>query len=296
MDSRFQITWGVRKGGYRWAEEDEINQKGLIGLLGEVQPVSAPCLVPVIDVDEERYNPLSHPTLFGEFADVPPSRDEILAFANRYGFLRASLFGESLKDWSSQIRLLAQTVLMWEWWRERDVNTLSRSIEWQDGKLVLRDIYGGGRLFGEPTAPNTFPEPEDRIVFFTPDEYSAAYSNWIRNPSGPTPTLGLRGSFAGEDVLGACLRLISLQISAQLDDQIETAFNNSDGIIFRPKSLLGAMWLQFAEAVAGRQEYKRCEKCKRWMLKFNAKGKERKFCSNACKQAVKNKRFRAKQI
>jgi hypothetical protein len=53
-----------------------------------------------------------------------------------------------------------------------------------------------------------------------------------------------------------------------------------------PENLLAAMWLQFAQAIAGNRTYRACKECGRW-FEISVEGDgfriNRLFCSDACK-------------
>jgi hypothetical protein len=54
-----------------------------------------------------------------------------------------------------------------------------------------------------------------------------------------------------------------------------------------PKNLLGAMWLQFARAMAGEASYRQCRACGKWITistEEHGHRKHRVFCSAACRQ------------
>jgi len=55
---------------------------------------------------------------------------------------------------------------------------------------------------------------------------------------------------------------------------------------FQPKNLLAAMWLQFAQAVAGDVQYKHCKHCEKWLeISTGRQGKrsDAVFCSDKCR-------------
>jgi len=60
-----------------------------------------------------------------------------------------------------------------------------------------------------------------------------------------------------------------------------------------PGNLLGAMWLQFAQEVAGQARHKPCKFCGKWLTistDFYGFRSDREFCSATCRQ----KDYRAK--
>jgi hypothetical protein len=73
------------------------------------------------------------------------------------------------------------------------------------------------------------------------------------------------------------------------------------GLGFEPRNLLGAIWLQFAEAAAAQKLYRRCDFCGIWFeVSPRVAGKSRVYHSNACRvkayrerQAEAQRRYQA---
>ncbi|QDU21380.1 IS1 family transposase [Urbifossiella limnaea] len=58
-----------------------------------------------------------------------------------------------------------------------------------------------------------------------------------------------------------------------------------------PVDLLGALWLQFADTVAGNKRTRRCSVCDRWFLVATGAGRtDKEHCSLACRQKAYRKR------
>ncbi len=64
-----------------------------------------------------------------------------------------------------------------------------------------------------------------------------------------------------------------------------------------PKTLIDALWLHFAQAVARGTEYRQCEfdACKKWFALVNQNSEKKAYCDDACKQAAYRKRKAAKK-
>jgi hypothetical protein len=57
-------------------------------------------------------------------------------------------------------------------------------------------------------------------------------------------------------------------------------------LVFKPSTLLGALWAQLAEAVTGNKEHRRCLGCRKWIpIGWKAGGSRtnRRTCSDACR-------------
>jgi hypothetical protein len=63
-----------------------------------------------------------------------------------------------------------------------------------------------------------------------------------------------------------------------------------------PTSLIAAIWLQFATAIDGDKNYRRCEACKKWFeVSVEARG-DAKFCKQACRfKAYRGRQALARQ-
>lgn len=60
---------------------------------------------------------------------------------------------------------------------------------------------------------------------------------------------------------------------------------------YTPVDLLGAMWLQFADAASGNKRTRRCSVCDRWFLVAAGAGRtDKEHCSLACRQKAYRKR------
>src|SRR5689334_15970485 len=81
------FTWWVAEGGYHWVDEEPGEGDARVcpkqAILKTVLPYAS-----LSDSRSRRYEPLEEPTaLFRTFADIDPTPDKILEFANRYGHL-----------------------------------------------------------------------------------------------------------------------------------------------------------------------------------------------------------------
>jgi hypothetical protein len=71
-----------------------------------------------------------------------------------------------------------------------------------------------------------------------------------------------------------------------------------DALVPQPDSLLGALWLQFAQAVIQNKQYRRCESCAEWFeISPQVARAERVFCSTACRsRAYRQRRDEARRL
>jgi hypothetical protein len=60
---------------------------------------------------------------------------------------------------------------------------------------------------------------------------------------------------------------------------------------FVPHNLIGFLWAQFSEAVAGGKKFRQCASCTRWMEIAPGQGRpEKNYCSDACRMRAYRKR------
>ena len=72
------------------------------------------------------------------------------------------------------------------------------------------------------------------------------------------------------------------------------------GLFMVPSTLIGCLWLQLADAIAGFQKFRLCESCRKPML-VAAEGSgyrtNRKTCSNACRiRLYSGRKLEARQL
>jgi hypothetical protein len=60
--------------------------------------------------------------------------------------------------------------------------------------------------------------------------------------------------------------------------------------IVAPADLLSALWLQLADALETRRDYKQCAECGKWFSVLSQGGKPREYCSEACRIRAYRKR------
>jgi hypothetical protein len=222
-----------------------------------------------------RFDPfLEEPALFHAFADLqalpwPPEfrkaddvtrlRDSVLAFANRYG--APEVRGEFLLAVNQEIHHLRAAIELWEGGRQRDQEAIAKYIKWN--KRL------GWNLAGSPL--EYFQVPED----------------W---PAAPRRK---------DQVIEQAARLVDLIIEHKCghDFQIKPERNADGGVTLAVEidELLSALWLQFAFAVAGDKQYRRCEVCQRaFELAPGENRADRRFCSDKCRiRAYRQRKARA---
>lgn len=205
----------------------------------------------------QRYQPLAErPGLFRIFADLDPTPDTILGFANAYGHLtrdhatareesdnasaqvRIELSqgdeplvaeGEPLSFWLGEMDVMRHAVAIWDAVRERNAEALAECVRWRDDGVYCE--CAGARAEPISTYAN---HPESL--------------RWFR-----------RG-----DLVEPAILWLAGRLNARLERRTLALFQWSPErpgelhLFYIPGSLIEAMWLQFAFAVDQNRDYRKC--------------------------------------
>ena len=231
----------------------------------QVKPVKGDTrLVFEPDTTWTRYEPLQKFTgLYRSFAELN-NQDEILRFANKYGLLLIPVFlefSDSLEFWEDEIQRLRSAVKLWDAIPEKGHAYLKEVIKWK--KSPKRVLY----MYSE--------------------------SNW--KTIDRIDTTGFQIKF-GDLVWPAYLHLQDV-INNALNDRVAPKMlwdeSNELKLFHVPKNLLGAMWLQFADAVTYNLEYRACGWCGKPFEVTRSTRSDRLYCSNSCRVSASRKRTRS---
>jgi hypothetical protein len=209
-----------------------------------------------------------------------PTPDAVLAFANSYGRLGIAgpwrpppgateprIYGESLVDWYAEIEALREQVDVWDLVRHRDLQELARRVRWRD---------------------NLPPPGEERLVTVYPGSY----------PVDPRSERlgGERDAFDPADIIGPALASIQVNVNQHLSDRVAPRLLSIPRlgemrVFLVPNDLLGALWLQFALALAGEKDHQQCARCGTWFeISPERSRPDRVFCSTACRSKAYRRR------
>lgn len=220
-----------------------------------------------------RYPPLlAHTGLFKTFAATNPTGENIVAFANKYGWLGAESFfidapaqrGERLSVWVAEIRRMSRLVELWEMAAQKDTTALRQHIVWHDRNAVQYK--------------NAVPDLE-------------AYA-WIASAEINSDILA---RLTPGDLIEPAYYYLQSAINHALKGKVSPGMlwdNGRLGLYQVPSSLLGAVWLQFAQAIDTRPEYRKCLECRTWFaVSLDTSRKSRRYCSDACRaKAYRNRK------
>jgi hypothetical protein len=289
MYELFQIIWQVAEDGYEW-------RPGPIQALGpNVRKYDEPALIALSD-NQRPYKP--KPELFLEFASVKPDSDvEILRFANSFGLLGGrpqwmaqepkhkgavptTVTGELRSHWQEHLQGMKAAVTLWEAIRDENSSVLASCIRWRSRDHVTYDW--------PPSSEWTTP--------------------WSTHATIAAPGINshLLKQFERGDVRKPARYYLQEVVNKSLGELVAPRLlwtapdRNEMGLFIVPDTLIGCLWLQLADAIAGFQKFRLCENCRKPML-VAAEGSgyrtNRKTCSNACRiRLYSNRKIEARQL
>lgn len=253
----FSFCWHVDAAGYEWEKDATSN----LHLVARHVPGTRLNL----------YYPLEkNPGLFREFSALR-GKEGILQFANRYGTLFLSGYSlpnihpqvmTSLDTWEMKIADMRMLVRLWESIVDGDVRELAHIVKWE-----ITGVEGVGYNVRRKDAP-----PSTWL--------------WLSNYGVPCP-------FKRGDVLLPAQYALQAEVNARLRNtenglSIPTLTWTPDQkqrITITPPNLLAGMWLQFAQAVTGSYQLKRCPGCGNYFQAgLGARRSDAETCSNTCRQ------------
>ncbi len=248
------------------------------------------------------YDPMRRPHLFRTFAGLSETPSAVIDFANKYGLLHHHEY-EPLEDWYVAIRQFRKTLQLYE---SADKSEILHLLPWLEGP---DDEY-----YRLPTAKQTLEDvarlQQELKNKMPADRYSPETHCW-----DPSPGAGeiWRARFKG-NIMSAAGWAVREIITLELRKQASICLFAEDyfapeatGIGFVPYTLLGAMWLQFAQELCDMKKAVHCKQCGKvfWLVRKARKSKsgekrlqrqDTKYCSERCRKAAYRERLKAKAI
>lgn len=283
----FEFAWNVAVDGYRWINVDGFEEP----ILTDAIPLGG-------EFEARRYFPLrDHSGLFREFADTEPTKEGFLAFANRYGLLGEweliSLdsngpplagTGERISLWHKELYALKRALELWDFIRDGDLAGLATRIYWRSLDDVVYSDHPEG-----PTGKEL------------PGRPGFGFTHQVIANSNVNSELLER--FRPGDLVQPAQYYVQKTVNDHLKGRVSprllwTKKRTRLALFFVPQSLIGALWLQFALAIDGNKDYRRCEECRSW-FEVSPEGARttRVYCSTACRvRAYRRRIAQAKQM
>ena len=197
-----------------------------------------------------RYSPGIEPGMFLTLAEMTSAPDRIEAAASQYGFLRG--------DMPALVHV---------------------------GQLIKGAFSDDPTVWGELRIG-------ERIGTWQVElgKMQEAVSLWRGVQSGDSKLLfTLAGGAAAPeaDVGESMLDRVRQLVNAGLADNVAARLVTDPGrgeatLTVAPKNLLGVAWLQLAQALSRKTEFRRCSECGAWFERAT-RGKEKVFCSSRCR-------------
>jgi hypothetical protein len=194
------------------------------------------------------------PTVFHEFADLEPTRDEILAFANKYGLPCMNLVVNEKKGDSP-----LYTCSLGTWVREVNYMKDLRQL-WTNTQVASGETNASGAVI----KANAIKELE----FQTKLEDGHLPSRYVTGIDELLLEAIEHGGLEHYDVIRLAKVLLITCVNWKLKGKVfqQLSFGHDGSIVPRliPANLLSAMWLQFSLWIAEQSSYKRCRVCGLW--------------------------------
>lgn len=270
--------------GFRWV-------RGRRAPSARALPVLVPAGLGVYEA-ERPYEVSEDGALFLHFAHTNPTQEDILTFANCYGFLGHQMSlevegdpsgiivqGEALWEWQTQIAAMLEAVNLWDLCKTGDTDRLGRHIVWD--------------------------KDQTRVSFRTKQvKKKGIRTKWSLIASVETSPVMFKHFPPGDLILPA-LAYLRQQINEQLRrhekgaiPQMHWLLDQDSRLQFMTSTLASALWLQLADAVANDRNYARCRVCGTWFeVSPGIARSHRRFCSDACRvKAYRHRQDMARQM
>jgi hypothetical protein len=257
----------------------------------------------------EQYEPLRHPELVWEFAELQRDASSLQAFSCRWGPLGGYLqrdYWVAVPDTEDGRRMTAESVQ--DWRREvRRARIFVRILKLVSSEVSkdLRDIFSievaqltDGRTVSAVCISGQFARRVTRL--FLGKVMYADYKRWLLPLREVTETA--KGTERAKHAEDAEMRLAARTLCGLMADHmlerchVRPAIGYDSGdqpssIWISPPSLIACIWLQFARMAVGELDFVFCQHCKRPITlakERNVRGvrSDRIFCDKACKQAA----------
>ncbi len=302
-----EFHWSVFEEGYRLAGvSDKKNPKRE----PEFYVSKAPPLTRTSPV--RVYQPMAeYPALYHEFAEIDFSKSKsIIAFVNQYGFLtkwssitiangvptaRGIVNGipgveiEPLALWVEEIKAMRFAVEFWELVQNQHRRELSRVIRWEKNQDTVQVTFQEGILSND-LRPS-------RLHLITSSHHAPLLLDWFAPGDVFFPARYYLTHFINAHLFGHVTMRLLWTPSEWPRLKKRNVGPPSPDLRVVPCDLLGTLWLQLAQIVAGERYYQRCKNCGKlflvgdWPATFRT---NRKTCSDACRTAACRKEGKEK--
>ena len=175
-------------------------------------------------------------------------------------------------------------VRLWQAATDGDLGVLSEYIKWKSDPTT------------KAVTSVSYEEPTSGLGIMKPTRSFSLIASELHRPE-------LFGDFTRGDYVGPALHALQAGINKILQKHpvnprlLWDPNHRRMSLYLAPTSLLGAIWLQLAQAIQGNKQYRQCEQCLRWFEVGAQVREDAKFCKQSCRsKAYRERRKEARQL
>lgn len=232
----------------------------------------------------EEYDPLSQAKIWIEFATLEPEEHAIVQFASKYGRLGGEI-GRNIN--SNDLPENFTPEFCWREDRDRALLTdfIAESIDsWIEEIKKIKPLFEFWELLGN----GEYIKLSEKIKF-SQDYSSGAFFDGDflhRRGRGKQRFVSTFEYGRPGNVELATRVLLHEEIAEEIKSHTSAMMiweDNQSKIVFALSNLIGVIWFQFAQALEGRTEFKRCAACGNWIALRPGSRRDRRYCDGACR-------------
>lgn len=263
MNGLLDSHWYVHESGYEIYTPEPIELNGEVVCFGDVRAID-----PKSRINTYRFE--DYPGMFNELAMIidknnikyesdfrARGNNDLLSFVNKYGLLSfENGYIQSLSDFYEHIIMIETLISIYKNINENKIDILNGIFSKQNDKWFIGDADLTLDLYGNKDPVNAY-------------------------------------EFAHHFLCDLISKRIEDAVTVKL---LVNNFNCGFDIIFVPKDLHGALYLQLAQVVSRNLEFKQCAACSTFFeVKSNKRKNEKIYCSDRCRVRVGARKRRDKE-
>ncbi|MGA2186259.1 MAG: hypothetical protein ABSH47_24860 [Bryobacteraceae bacterium] len=216
---------------------------------------------------------------------MEPTQAGIAAFANAHGWLGVHVDAKKLVDfdtrprvevkaelfsaWHREITEMRRLVRIWDWIEKGDVPALKQHFQWERSEEGFVIVYEDTEVFPD--------RPEISLPFR--QVISDGRNNQLMTTAGRNPYTEPARYYLQRSVNQMVGRFpVWTRLVSGDDSRV--------WLYFSPENLIAALWIQFANVLAGNGPLRPCENCGEYF----AGRADARYCRDACRTAAHRKR------
>lgn len=246
------------------------------------------------------FNPMqTTPALFREFAQVDYSPTAVLSFVQSYGFLREDDYqicgwrhvsdtgGKTGHSWYEPMIEVQEAI-----YDMRRHISLMQAIQLQDPYELAVEIHGENWFIPEGYGfelRGRLVKKEELMFRDKPAQTSAELGQMLRETGCPLPSL----SFLLSEANASFALHVGYELEAAVGAFVDISSPLMPTLSFRPRHLLGAMYLQLTQEFTGQRAHRKCLICDTWFeigSGDNANKATRLYCGDSCRMKAYRRR------